>query len=50
MRVLALVDRQEDDGYMNVLRALLPNTNDTIKIPQVEALFTREDFERGHLT
>ncbi|OHD22121.1 MAG: hypothetical protein A2Y38_10235 [Spirochaetes bacterium GWB1_59_5] len=50
VRVLALVDRQEDDGYMNVLRALLPNTNDTIKIPQVEALFTREDFERGHLT
>lgn len=48
-RVLALVDRQEDDGYMNVLRALLPNTNDTIKIPQVEVLFTREDFERGHL-
>ena len=46
-RVLALVDRQEDDGALNILRALADfgPPNMTKRFPTLQAIFKREEFE-----
>lgn len=51
VRVLALVDRQEDHGVQNIKLNGLGRVYTEVDSPEpiVEALFTRADFERGRL-
>lgn len=49
VRVVALVDRQEDDGVENIRRALNSTSTPYSHPSNIESLFTREDFERGSL-